>query len=185
MRADMTPEEVRAAGIYLNGGRRRGWKRRLSALLDTPEATISAWATRSAGNARPIPGVAALALKLLVAMLRQELFTSAQPSQAVDALTERILALTRERELFPSREQPFEIERIERIERKLPAMLGSTPQPAKWLGIKSGRTGSSRSQAESPATALARSDEPVTGEPLVFEIKPRRGPRSGRPGSSV
>src|SRR5918999_888301 len=117
MRADMTPEAVRTAGIYLNGGRRRGWKRRLSALLDTPEATISAWATRSAGNARPIPGVAAVAIKLLVAMLRQELFTSAQPSQAVDALTERILALTRERELFPSREQPFE---IERIERKLP-----------------------------------------------------------------
>src|SRR5918995_1306638 len=114
MRADMTPEEVRAAGIYLNGGRRRGWKRRLSALLDTPEATISAWATRSAGNARPIPGVAAVAVKLLVAMLRQEFLTTAHPSQAVDVLSELVLGLTRERELFPRREQPFEIERIER-----------------------------------------------------------------------
>jgi hypothetical protein len=182
MRADMTPEEVRTAGIYLNGGRRRGWKRRLSALLDTPEATISAWATRSAGNARPIPGVAAVAIKLLVAMLRQEFFTTAQPSQAVDALTERIMALTRERDLFPRREEPLD---VERIERRQPAMLGGTPQPAKWLGIKGARPGSSRLQAERPAAALARSDDPVAGEPLMFEIKPRRGPRRGRPGSSA
>jgi hypothetical protein len=182
MRADMTPEEVRAAGIYLNGGRRRGWKRRLSALLETPEATISAWATRSAGNARPIPGVAAVALKLLVAMLRQELFTTAQPSQAVDALTERILALTRQPELFPRPERPYE---IERIERKLPAMAGTTPPPAKWLGIKSARPGASTSRAEDLPAALAQTDDPGVGEPLMFEIKPRRGPRSGRPRSSA
>ena len=183
MRADMTPEEVRAAGIYLNGGRRRGWKRRLSALLDTPEATISAWATRSAGNARPIPGVAAVAIKLLVAMLRQEFFTTAQPREAVDALSERIMALTRERELFPRPEQPFE---VERIERRLPAMIGGTPPPAKWLGIKGARPGASRSQAEVPAAALVQTDDPVVGEPLMFEIKPRRGgPRSGRPRSSA
>ena len=183
MRADMTPEEVRAAGIYLNGGRRRGWKQRLSAMLDTPEATISAWATRSAGNARPIPGVAAVALKLLVAMLRQELFTTGQPSQAVDTLTERILALTRQPELFPRRERPFE---IEGIERKLPAMGGTTPPPAKWLGIKSTRPGASPSQAEDLAAALAPTGDPTAAEPLMFEIKPRRGsPRSGRPGSSA
>jgi hypothetical protein len=182
MRADMTPEEVRAAGIYLNGGRRRGWKRRLSALLHTPEATISAWATRSAGNARPIPGVAAVAVKLLVAMLRQEFLTTAHPSQAVDALSELVLGLTRERELFPRREQPFE---IERIERKLPAMGGTTPQPAKWLGIKSAPPRTAP-QAEDLAAALAQTDDPTVGEPLMFEIKPRRGgPRSGRPGSSA
>jgi hypothetical protein len=181
MRADMTPEEVRAAGIYLNGGRPRGWKRRLSALLDTPEATISAWATRSAGNARPIPGVAAVAIKLLVAMLRQEFSTTAHPSQAVDALTERIMALTRERELFP-RERPFE---IERIERRLPAMGGTTPPPAKWLGIKGARPRAAP-KAGDLAAALSQTDDPAAGEPLMFEIKPRRGgPRSGRPGSSA
>ena len=179
----MTPEEVRAAGIYLNGGRRRGWKRRLSALLHTPEATISAWATRSAGNARPIPGVAAVAIKLLVAMLRHELFTTTQPGQAVDALTDRILALTREPELFPRREQPFE---VERIERRLPAMPGGTPQPARWLGITGARPATSRAPAEGMAAALTGSDEPVAAQPLMFEIKPRRGgPRSGRPGSSA
>jgi hypothetical protein len=183
MRADMTPEEVRAAGIYLNGGRRRGWKRRLSALLDTPEATISAWATRSAGNARPIPGVAAVALRLLVAMLRHELFTTARPSEAVDALTERILALTRERELFPRREQPFEIERIEPTYPAMPG--GNTPPPAKWLGIKGARPRAAP-KAEGLAAALAPADDPIAGEPLMFEIKPRRGgSRSGRPGSSV
>jgi hypothetical protein len=182
MRADMTPEEVRAAGIYLNGGRRRGWKRRLSALLDTPEATISAWATRSAGNARPIPGVAAVALKLLAAMLRQEFSTTAQPNQAVDALTERILALIREPELFPRRKRQFE---IEPIERKLPAMGGAPPPPAKWLGIKGARSRTAP-QAEDMGAALAQTGDPTAAEPLMFEIKPRRGgTRGGRPGSSA
>lgn len=172
MRADMTPEEVRAAGIYLNGGRRRGWKRRLSALLATPEATISAWATRSAGNARSVPGVAAVAIRLLVAMLRQEFMSTADPVRAVDALTERTLALIGERELFPTRKRPFD---IGRVEQDLPAMA-ATPPPAKWLGIKNAR----------PRAAKAQAEQPAAPDPLMFAIKRRPGgSRSGRPGSSA
>jgi hypothetical protein len=110
MRAGMSPEQVRAAGIYLNGGRRRGWKRRLSALLDTPQATIAAWSTRSTGNARPIPGVAAVAIKLLVAMMRQELMVTARPGQAGDAMAERLMALLGQPQPFVGDDRPITVQ---------------------------------------------------------------------------
>lgn len=116
MRAGLTPEDVRAAGIYLNGGRRRGWRKRLAELLNTPEATIAAWATRSAGNARPIPGVAAVAIRLLVALLRHELMLTAAPERAAEALAARLSALTGPAELFPPR-------------RELPVQLGAAEPP--------------------------------------------------------
>jgi hypothetical protein len=99
----------------------------------------------------------------------------------VDALTERILALTREPELFPRPERPFE---IEPIEHRLPAM-GGTPSPAKWLGIKSARSRTAP-QTEDMGAALVQTGGPTATEPLMFEIKPRRGgTRGGRPGSSA
>jgi hypothetical protein len=113
MRADLTPEQVRAAGIYLNGGRRRGWKLRLAALLDTPQTTIAAWSTRSAGNARPIPGVAAVAIKLLVAMMRQELMVTAHPGQAGDAMAERLMALLGQPPPLAD-ERPITVENLDR-----------------------------------------------------------------------
>jgi hypothetical protein len=128
MRADMMPEQVRAAGIYLNGGRRRGWKRRLAALLDTPVATISAWSTRSPGNARPIPGVAAVAIKLLVAMMRQELMVTAHPDKAGDAMAERLTALLAQPQPFPADERPITVENLSR-----PA---ASVQRAPLLGIE-------------------------------------------------
>ena len=114
MRTDMSPEQVRAAGIYLNGGRRRGWKLRLAALLDTPQTTVSAWSTRSAGNARPIPGVAAVAIKLLVAMMRQELMVTAHPGQARDAMTERLLALLAQPQPLAEGERQIPVENLDR-----------------------------------------------------------------------
>ena len=128
MRADMTPEQVRAAGIYLNGGRRRGWKRRLSALLVTPQATISAWSTRSAGNARPIPGVAAVAIKLLVAMMRQELMVTAHAGQAGDAMAERLMALLGQPQPSVADERPITVENLGRP--------SGSVQRAPLLGIK-------------------------------------------------
>lgn len=140
MRAGLTPDDVRAAGIYLNGGRRRGWKKRLAELLDTPEATVAAWATRSAGNARPIPGVAAVAIRLLVALLRHELMTTAAPERAAEALATRLSALTRQPELFPSRrELPIELGRPEPPV-VLPPGSGIAPPAAKLIGVRRGRT---------------------------------------------
>jgi hypothetical protein len=101
MRAGMTPEEFREAGVYLNAGRRRGWRQRLALLLDTPEATVAAWATRSAGNARPLPGVTAVTVKLLVAMLRAEVAARGDLARAAESLTDQVLALSRRSALFP------------------------------------------------------------------------------------
>jgi hypothetical protein len=155
MRADMSPEQVRAAGIYLNGGRRRGWKRRLSALLDTPQATIAAWSTRSAGNARPIPGVAAVAIKLLVAMMRQELMVTAQPGQARDAMAERLMALLGQPQPFVGDDRPITV-----------------PRPA-------GRP----QQLVEPRAVRAPEHDPQ-GSSMPFGIEDP-GARSGRPGSSA
>jgi hypothetical protein len=173
MRADMTPEQVRAAGIYLNSGRRRGWKRRLSALLDTPEATISAWSTRSAGNARPIPGVAAVAIKLLVAMMRQELMVTAHPGQAGEAMAERLMALLGQPQPFAADERPITVENLGRP--------SGSVQRAPLLGIK--RPGERPEQFVEPRAAAApeNDDRPEAGIPLG--IGP--GERSGRPGSSA
>jgi hypothetical protein len=165
MRADMTPEQVRAAGVYLNGGRRRGWKRRLSALLDTPETTIAAWSTRSAGNARPIPGVAAVAIKLLVAMMRQELMVAAHPGRAGDALSERVTALLQHPQPFAREERPITIE--------TPGWSAGTIQPAPWLGIQ---------PPESHVATAPEADQ--TGTAIPFGLK-GPGSRSGRPGSSA
>jgi len=134
MRADMTPEQVRAAGIYLNGGRRRGWKQRLAALLDTPVATISAWSTRSPGNARPIPGVAAVAIKLLVAMMRQELMVSARPDEAGAAMAERLSTLLAQPQPLAADERTITV--VETLGR--PA---ASVQRAPLLGIKRPRGG--------------------------------------------
>lgn len=172
MRADMTPEQVRAAGIYLNGGRRRGWKRRLSALLDTPEATISAWSTRSAGNARPIPGVAAVAIKLLVAMMRQELMVTAHPGHAGEAMAERLTALLGQPQPFAVDERPITVENLGR-----PA---ASVQRAPLLGIK--RPRARPEQLVEPRTAsAAEHDQSETSVPLGMEP---RAP-SGRPRSSA
>lgn len=86
----MAPEELRAAGIYLNAGRRHGWKKQLALLLKTPETTIAAWASRSAGNARPIPGAVAVAVRLMADMVRQTASQGASHSEAAQALSQRI-----------------------------------------------------------------------------------------------
>jgi hypothetical protein len=173
MRAEMSPEQVRAAGIYLNGGRRRGWKRRLSALLDTPQATIAAWSTRSAGNARPIPGVAAVAIKLLVAMMRQELMVTAHPGQAGDAMAERLMALLGQPQPLAGDDRPITVENVGR-----PA---ASIQPAPVLGVKhpAGR----RQQLVEPRAVHAPEHDRQGGAMPLSIGDPAA--RSGRPGSSA
>jgi hypothetical protein len=169
MRADMAPEQVRAAGIYLNGGSRRGWKRRLSTLLQTPETTISAWSTCSAGNARPIPGVAAVAIKFLVAMMREELMVTAHPGQAAAALSERVAALLRQAHPFSGRkpdERPITVE--------TPGWPAGVIQPPPGLGLQ---------PPESDPIAAPEPEEAGSEIPFGF-----RGPAAGsggRPGSSA
>jgi hypothetical protein len=172
MRADMTPEQVRAAGIYLNGGHRRGWKRRLSALLDTPQATISAWSTRSAGNARPIPGVAAVAIKLLVAMMRQELMVTAHPDRAGEAMAERLTALLAQPQPLVVEERSIAVESLGR-----PA---ASVQRAPLLGIKRPRPRPEQLIEPRPAHAPEH-DRPET--PIPLGRAP--GPRTGGPRSSA
>ncbi len=172
MRADMTPEEVRAAGVYLNGGRRRGWKRRLSALLDTPEATVTGWSTRSRGNARPISGAAAVAIKLLVAMMRQELMVTAHPSQAGDALFERAMALLCRSDPSMRGERPIT---IERTGQSPPAVLPMPPQ-----------RGRPRPAAPGDPLRLGIQNPRKPDNPLSLGAKHRGGgSRSGQPGSSA
>jgi hypothetical protein len=174
MRADMSPEDIRAAGIYLNGGRRRGWKRRLSALLDTPEATIAAWSTRSAGNTRSIPGVAAVAIKLLVAMMRQELMVTAHPATAGDAMAERLTALLRQPQPLATDERPVTIESAGR-----PAGMQRTP----LRGIQRPGRHPQQRQVESNAVQPTEDDQPPGGG-MPLGIKPP-GSSGGRPGSSA
>jgi hypothetical protein len=169
MRADMTPEQVRAAGIYLNGGRRRGWKQRLAALLDTPQTTISAWSTRSPGNARPIPGVAAVAIKLLVAMMRQELMVTAHPDRAGDAMAARLTALLAQPQPVAVDERPITVENLGRP--------GASVQRAPLLGIKRPRA---RRQRVEPAAAGTPECPP---EGSMLGIDPRSP--GGRPRSSA
>ena len=102
MRSVITPEQLRAAGLYLNGGRRRGWRKRLSVLLDTPESTIASWATRSPGNARTIPGSTVVALKLLVGMVRQRELIDGSLTMAVDTVTEQVLTLMSAPDCLPA-----------------------------------------------------------------------------------
>lgn len=94
-RARMTPEEFCAAGVHLNAGRRRGWRKRLALLLNTPETTIAAWATRSVGNARPIPGVTAVAVRLMVELADREMVARGDLAAATQAVLDRVLALVR------------------------------------------------------------------------------------------
>jgi hypothetical protein len=169
MRADMTPEQVRAAGIYLNGGRRRGWKQRLAALLDTPKATISAWSTRSAGNARPIPGVAAVAIKLLVAMMRQELMVTAHPGQAGDAMAERLMNLLGQPQPLAADERPITVENLDRP--------SGSVQRAPLPGIK--RPGARPEQpVELRAATTPEHDPPDSPIPLGIDPSERSGPPS-------
>ena len=172
MRADLTPEQVRAAGIYLNGGRRRGWKRRLSALLATPQATISAWSTRSAGNARPIPGVAAVAIKLLVAMMRQELMVTAHPGQAGEAMAERLMAVLGQPQPLAADERPITVESLGRP--------SGSVQRAPLLGIKRPRVRQEQ-LVEPRAAGAPEHDRPDS--PIPLGIDP--GARTGRPRSSA
>jgi hypothetical protein len=170
MRADMTPEQVRAAGIYLNGGRRRGWKQRLAGLLDTPQATISAWSTRSPGNARPLPGVAAVAIKLLVAMMRQELMVTARADQAGEAMAERLVALLAQPQPSAVDERPITVESLGR-----PA---ASVQRAPLLGIKRSRPRPEELIEPRPASATDH-DRPEAPIPLGRPPRPRTGgPRS-------
>lgn len=94
-RGAMAPEELRAAGIMLNGGRRRGWKKRLAQLLSTPETTIAAWASRSPGNARPVPGAVAVAVRLMADLLHQAMAEGLDHPAAGQALVQRVAALDR------------------------------------------------------------------------------------------
>lgn len=102
MRSVITPEQFRAAGIYLNGGRRKGWRKQLALLLDTPETTIASWATRSAGNARSIPGATVVALKLLVGMVRQRQLSEGELALAAEIVTEQVLTLVGAPDCLPT-----------------------------------------------------------------------------------
>ena len=93
MRPGLPVDQFRAAGIYLNGGRKRGWRKRIARLLNTPEATIAAWASQTPSNARPIPGAAAVAVKLLVAMLQRRETAERNLSHAAEIVTGQVLAL--------------------------------------------------------------------------------------------
>jgi hypothetical protein len=93
MRPVISPEQFRAAGIYLNGGQRRGWRKRLAQLLDTPETTIASWASRTPSNARSIPGSTVVALKLLVTMVRQCQLTEGDLRIAARIVSEQVLEL--------------------------------------------------------------------------------------------
>ena len=160
MRADMTPEQVRAAGIYLNGGRRRGWKQHLAVLLDTPQTTISAWSTRSPGNTRPIPGVAAVAIKLLVAMMRQELMVTAHPDHAGQAMAQRLTALLAQPQPYALDEPPITGGGLGRA--------SATLQRAPLLGIERPAAGQKK-LAEPPPAASVRlgiEPDPAAGRPL-------------------
>ncbi|MGH6917049.1 MAG: hypothetical protein ACREJ0_05015 [Geminicoccaceae bacterium] len=168
MRAEMSPEQVRAAGIYLNGGRRRGWKRCLSALLDTPQATIAAWSTRSAGNARPIPGVAAVAIKLLVAMMRQELMVTAHPGQAGEAMAERLTALLGQPQPYAADQRPITVENL--------GQAAGSVRRAPLLGIQ-------RPQQLVEPRAVATSEQDEPGNAIPLGIDP--GASGGRPRSSA
>ena len=169
----MSPEQVRAAGIYLNGGRRRGWKRRLSALLDTPQATIAAWGTRSTGNARPIPGVAAVAIKLMVAMMRQELMVTAHPGQAGDAMAERLMALLGQPQPLVGDDRPITVENLHQA--------GGSTQHAPMLGLQ--RPAGRPQQLVKPGAVPAPEHHPQGSAVPLGSADP--GARSGRPGSSA
>ena len=107
MRPGLTVDQFRAAGVYLNGGRKRGWRKRIARLLNTPEATIAAWASRSPSNMRPIPGAAAVAIKLLVAMLRQREVSERNLPRAAEIVTEQVLGMVHLREIpLPETEAP-------------------------------------------------------------------------------
>ncbi|MGF1608846.1 MAG: hypothetical protein ACFCUQ_05585 [Kiloniellales bacterium] len=101
MRPSLTPEQFRAAGIYLNAGRRRGWRKRLAQLLNTPEATIAAWASRTPGNARSIPGAVAVALRLLVVMVRQKELSEGDLPLAAQVVADQVMLLLRMPEFIP------------------------------------------------------------------------------------
>lgn len=92
-RGFMEPEELRAVAIYLNAGRRHGWKKRLALLLNTPETTIAAWASRSVGNTRPIPGAVAVAMRLMADLVRQAAAEGASHDDAVQAVWQRVSGL--------------------------------------------------------------------------------------------
>lgn len=102
MRPVITPEQFRAAGIYLNGGHRRGWRKRLARLLDTPETTIASWASRTPGNARSIPGSTVVALKLLVTMVRQYQLTEGDLPIAARIVSDQVLELVSAPDCLPT-----------------------------------------------------------------------------------
>jgi hypothetical protein len=122
-RGAMAPEELRAAGIVLNGGRRRGWKKRLAQLLSTPETTIAAWASRSPGNARPVPGAVAVAVRLMADLLHQAMTEGLDRTAAAQALLQRVAALDRAAPGWPQM-QPSAV-----LEATRPAAEASRPPP--------------------------------------------------------
>jgi hypothetical protein len=122
-RGAMAPEELCAAGNMLNGGRRRGWKKRLAQLLSTPETTIAAWASRSPGNARPVPGAVAVAVRLMADTLRQTMAQGLDHPAAAQALLQRVAALDRAAPGWPQM-QPSAV-----LEATRPAAEASRPPP--------------------------------------------------------
>lgn len=171
--ATMTPEELRAAGVYLNAGRRRGWKQRLALLLDTPEATISAWATRSRGNARPIPGVAAVSVRLLAALLRQEATARGDLAAAAQALAGQVAGLAVRSEPLAATAPP----RLEPIPPERPPL--AVPQLA---AAGDRRLLRHHHRAKAPARPAAGPQSPspaAEGAPL--RVLPRRGRFENRP----
>lgn len=170
MRAGMTAEEVRAAGVYLNGGRRRGWRRHLAHLLGTPETTVSTWATRTRSNARPIPGVAVVAIKLLVAMYRQELAAGPDVAGVAARFAERVAEITRQPEMFPQQGVPLQ------VPTPLPPPIVSPPiVPAV---LKAEVRGAQRKARRGERPGLATAETPPPGDPVLFGVtRRRRGPR--------
>jgi hypothetical protein len=56
----LSPQDVRRIGIWLNGGRVRGWTEHVGTLMDVPAGTVRSWATPPTSSAaRSISGPAA------------------------------------------------------------------------------------------------------------------------------
>jgi len=108
-----------------------------------------------------------VAIKLLVAMMRQELMVTAHPDQACDAVAERLKALLAQPQPFVADDRPITVESLGR-----PA---ASVQRTPLLGIRR-----PEQQVEPGAASAAEHAPPET--PIPLGIRPRSG---GRPGSSA
>jgi hypothetical protein len=68
----LTPDQVRAIGIALNGGRSSGWRDRLAELTGASPYTIRSWCDQtSSASYRPCTGPAARLLRILIDLQTQ------------------------------------------------------------------------------------------------------------------